>query len=224
MGKKKLLGRRHWYVNHQGQTEHYHSQPAALVAVDSILASYESEVWNGASSFFLGHHDRETVDTSLFAGRYSPNVLTKFTVSNTFKIDIYVKIKEDWIFKYGSDLLQQSLKADYDCNEGYLAERLDRDYPGFIAKTFDKYKKVDTPNENCLYACSSYQHAYCSIDKENYYITIDNYLGKYQLVKRIDPNVEITRAKSPIKAVDSAIVVTDDEKEWIIEYGSDLLQ
>ena len=131
-----------------------------------------------------------------------------------------------------------TVKADYDCNEGYLAERLDRDYPGFIAKKFDKYKKVDTPNENCLYACSSYQNAYCSINKENYYITIDNYLGKYQLVKLIDPNLEIVRVLPQTEvmasieesltsiqpSISATIEVTDGREQWIIEHGSDLLQ
>ena len=222
MGKTKLIGG--WYISHQDRIEYYDSQQTALIAVDSILASYESGIWSDKSYFLLGHQDRETVDPSLFAGRYSTSVLTKSTIGNMFTIDIYIKTKEDWIFKYGSDLLQQSLKAGYDCNDGYLAERLPRDYPGFAIHDWSKYKKVDTPNQRCLDACLDYEHSYCSIHKEKYYITIDNYLGKYQLAKFIDPNLAITRAKSPVKAIDSALVVTDDEKEWIIEYGSDLLQ
>jgi hypothetical protein len=151
-------------------------------------------------------------------------VLTRNNNGGMFTIDIYAKNKEEWIFKYGSDLLQQALRAGYDCNEGYLAARLALDYPGFTAKEWSKYKKVDTPNEVCLYACSGYEQSYCSLDKEDYYITIDNYLGKYQLVKLIDPHLEIIRVEFPLKAIDSAIAVTDGKKEWIIEHGSDLLQ
>jgi hypothetical protein len=222
MGKTKLNGG--WYISHQDRTEHYDSQQAALLAVDSILASYESGIWSDKSYFFLGHQDRETVDTSLFDGRYSTGVLTRSNIGNMFTIDIYIKNKEDWIFQYGSDLLQQSLRAGYDCNEGYLAERLSRDYPGFTAKEWSKYKKVDTPSKKCLRACDYYEYSYCSNDKKDYYITIDNYLGRYQLVKFIDPNLKITKVEFPIKVIDSAITGTDDKEEWIFEHGSDLLQ
>lgn len=178
------------------------------------------------------------VDNDLFNNRYSTKSLIPDSNGRGFRVDVYIKNKEDWIFKYGSDLIQQSLRAGYDCNEGYLAERLPRDYPGFTIHEWSKYKKVDTPNEKCLHACLGYEYSYCSIDKKNYYITIDNYLGKYQLVKFIDPNLEITRIESlatigdvavklkdlSAKMVDSSIEVTDDKKAWIIEYGSDLLQ
>ena len=238
MGKKKLLGG--WYVEHQNRTEYYDSQQSALVGVDSILASsYESGVWSDKSHFYLGYKNWETVDTGLFAGRYSPSVFTQFG-SKRFTVNVYTKTKEDWIFKYGSDSLRQSLKDGYGGNEGYLVERLEREYPGFTAKNlFDKYKKVDTPNEKCLYACSGYEHAYCSsIDQENYYITIDNYLGRYQLVKFIDPNLAITRVepqreviapiREPIvsleKSMSALVEVTNSKEEWVLEYGSDLLQ
>ncbi|MCY7337776.1 MAG: hypothetical protein LH613_16445 [Chamaesiphon sp.] len=207
MGKIKLIGG--WYISHQDRIEYYDSQQAALIAVDSILASYESGIWSDKSYFFLGYQDRETVDTSLFDGRYSTGVFTRSKIGNMLTIDIYIKNKEDWIFKYGSDLLQQSLKAGYDCNDGYLAERLPCDYPGFTIHGWSKYKKVDTPNQRCLYACLDYKYSYCSLDKEDYYITIDNYLGKYQLAKFIDPNLEITRVEFPIETIDYAIVVTD---------------
>jgi hypothetical protein len=109
-----------------------------------------------------------------------------------FRIDLFVKNKEDWIFKCGSDLLQRAILAGYECNDGYLAERVARDYPGF--KVNDrKYKRVDTPSESCLYACLGYENAYCSSNNKSYYITIDNFLGKYQLIKPISTFSRITK-------------------------------
>ena len=245
MGKKTKSKPANWYVSYQDNREYYESQQAVLVAVDLIISSCESGIWCENSYLFLGHLQEETVDSDLLSSHYSTNVLVPTSFHGMFRIDLFAKNKEDWIFKYGSDLLQQSLKAGYDCNEGYLAERLARDYPGFTAKEWGKYKKVDTPNERCLYACSSYEHSYCSIDKENYYITIDNYLGKYQLVKLIDPNLEIVRVlpqsefteiSDPLmelnatlkrlsdKYPDPCVEVTDPKQEWILEHGSDLLQ
>jgi hypothetical protein len=245
MGKKTKSKPANWYVSYQDNREYYESQQAVLVAVDLIISSCESGIWCENSYLFLGYLQEETVDSDLFSSHYSTNVLAPTSFDGMFRFDIFVKNKEDWIFKYGSDLLGQALKAGYDCNEGYLAERLARDYPGFTAKEWGKYKKVDTPNERCLYACSSYEHSYCSIDKENYYITIDNYLGKYQLVKLIDPNLEIVRVLPQIEVTeiseplmelnatlkrlsdkypDPCVEVTDPKQEWILEHGSDLLQ
>jgi hypothetical protein len=42
--------------------------------------------------------------------------------------NVCLKNKEDWIFKYGSDLLQQSLMAGYDCKDRYLQERIALDW------------------------------------------------------------------------------------------------
>jgi hypothetical protein len=213
-----------WYVHHQDRMEYYESQQAAILAVNLIIPSYENGIWDrNESHLYIGYDREEIVDNELFARHYSANVLIPASISQMFRIDIYAKNKEDWIFKYGSDLLQQSLRAGYDCNEGYLAERLLCDYPDFTINKWE-YKKVDTPSERCLYACECYEYSYCSIDKEDYYITIDNYLGKHQLVKLIDPFAEIIRVKVPLEAIDSSIEVIDDKKEWILEYGSDLLQ
>jgi hypothetical protein len=120
------------------------------------------------------------------------------------------------VSKYGSDLLQQALKAGYECNDGYLAERLACDYPGFIIND-RKYPRVDTPDRRCFQACARYEYAHCSANGENYYITIDDYLGKYQLIKLIDAAVETTALACPIDSI-------DDKEDWIFEYGSNLLQ
>jgi hypothetical protein len=215
MGKKKVST--NWYVHHQDRMEWYESQEAAIDAVDLLIASYENGIWNDRKSYLsLGHADGETVDSDLFNRRCYKNALTSSCISSIFNISIFIKNKEDWIFKYGSDLLKQSLKAGYDCHDGYLAQRLAYDYPGF--KINDRiYKKVDTPGERCLHACLEYEYAHCSLDRGNYYITVDNYLGKYQLIKLIDLTVEITRVADPVESI-------DDKENWILEYGSNLLQ
>jgi hypothetical protein len=215
MGKKKLST--NWYVHHQDQMEWYESQEAALDAVDLFVSSYENGIWNDKKSYLsLGHADGETIDHDLFKRRYSTNALTPSSIGSIFNINIFIKNKEDWIFKYGSNLLQQSFKAGYECNDGYLAERLACDYPGFTIND-RKYQRVDTPSARCLEACSNYNYAHCSSHQENYYITIDDYLGKYQLIKLIDSSIEATPVELPVGSI-------DDKENWIFEHGSNLLQ
>ena len=215
MGKKKVSA--NWYVHHQNQMEWYESQEAAIDAVDLFMSGYENGIWSDKTSYFsLGHADGETVDSDLFKRRKYSNALTRSCISSIFTIDLFTKTKEDWIFKYGSDLLQQSLRAGYDCHDGYLAQRLAIDYPGF--KINDRfYKKVDTPSEKCFLACLEYEYAHCSSDRGSYYITVDNYLGKYQLIKLIDISIELTRVADPVESI-------GDKENWIFEYGSNLLQ
>ena len=110
MGKKKVSA--NWYVHHQNQMEWYESQEAAIDAVDLFISSYEDGIWSGEKSYFsLGHADGETVDSDLFNCRKYTNALTRSCISSIFTIDIFTKTKEDWIFKYGSSLLQQSFYA-----------------------------------------------------------------------------------------------------------------
>jgi hypothetical protein len=183
---------KNWRINYRDRTECYESQQAAIVAADLIISSCESGFWEGNSNLYLSRDLGEATDTDLLNSHYSANVLLPTGFDGMFRIDLFVKNKEDWIFKYGSDLLQQSILAGYECNDGYLAERVTRDYPGF--KVNDrKYKRVDTPSESCLYACLGYENAYCSSNNNNYYITIDNFLGKYQLIKIISAFTEITK-------------------------------
>jgi hypothetical protein len=92
--------------------------------------------------------------------------------------------------EYGSNLLQESIIAGYDCNDRYLKERITYEYPGFKIATRN-YPKVDSPDERCLYACLGYEDSYCSFSNASYYITINNFLGKYQLIKLIDDPVEV---------------------------------
>lgn len=192
MSKKKESKSNNWRIKYQDRHEYYESQQAALVAVDSIVSSCESGIWDGDSDLYLSCEQEETVDRDLLNSHYSTKVLMPTLFDNIFRIDLFVKNKEDWIFKHGSDLLQRSILAGYECNDGYLVERVAHDYPGF--KVSDrKYRKVDTPSESCLYTCLGYENAYCSSNNQNYYITIDNFLGKYQLIKPITISGETTK-------------------------------
>lgn len=198
-----------WRIKYRDRIECYESQQAAIVAVDLIISSCEGGFWDGNSNLYLSHDSAgqtlrergETVDTDILNSHYSTDVLLPTDFDGMFRIDLFVKNKEDWIFKYGSDLLQQSILAGYECNDGYLTERVACDYPGF--KVNDrKYQKVDTLTESCLYACLGYENAYYSSNNKKHHITIDNFLGKYQLIKPINTFVEITK----LDASDGAVV------------------
>ena len=64
-------------------------------------------------------------------------------------------------------------------------------YPGFTINS-GKYKKVDSPSESCLYACLGYENSYCSSNERDYYITIDGFLGRYQLIKLMNLPTQIS--------------------------------
>jgi hypothetical protein len=188
MSKTKESKFNQWRITYQNQTECYDSQQSALIAADRIISSCESGIWSEKSHLYLSYEKGDNVDSDLLNSHYSTNVLIPTGFDGMFRIDVFAKNKEDWIFKYGSDLLQQSILAGYECNEGYLAERVAHDYPGFTVND-RQYRKVDTPTQSCLYACFGYPNAYCSSNHQKNYITIDNFLGKYQLIKLIsDPD------------------------------------
>ncbi|WP_373539772.1 hypothetical protein [Chamaesiphon sp.] len=204
---------KNWRINYRDRTECYDSQQAAIVAADLIISSCESGFWGGNSNLYLSRDFGEATDTDLLNSHYSANVLLPTGFDGMFRIDLFVKNKEDWIFKYGSDLLQQSILAGYECNDGYLAERVARDYPGF--KVNDRqYKRIDTPSERCLYACLGYENAYCSSNNSSYYITIDNFLGKYQLIKIISVFTEITKLDDLGGAVVDTLLRSTDIRRY----------
>lgn len=221
MSKKKESKSNNWRISYRDRKECYESQQAALVAVETIISSCESGFWEGNANLYLSHDSagqtlrerEEATDTDLLNNHYSANFLLPTGFDGMFRIDLFVKNKEDWIFKYGSDLLQQSILAGYECNDGYLAERVARDYPGF--KVNDRqYKKVDTPNETCLYTCLGYENAYCSSNNKNYYITIDNFLGKYQLIKPIDTFADLAKLDDLGSAVAKNLLGSTDIRRY----------
>jgi hypothetical protein len=116
--------------------------------------------------------------------------------SNTF--DPYESDKRDWIFSFGSDLLQRSIVSNYESDIRYVLERAAIEHPGFYLAE-SQHQRTDSPPEYCLKAClqedsTSYvSQAKCS---DRYYITIDNFLGKHQIVKKIDRLAETSEVKS----------------------------
>ena len=126
MSKKKESKSNNWRISYQDRKEYYESQAAAIIEVDLIISSCENGIWGENSYLYLSHERGEVVDRDLFNIHYSSNVLLPTSFDDMFRINLFVKNKEDWIFKHGSDLLQQSIIAGYECNDGYLSERIDR--------------------------------------------------------------------------------------------------
>ena len=110
-------------------------------------------------------------------------------VENTnLEFDSYECEKKDWIFSCGSDVLQQSVVYGYDSTDRYVRERLAIEYPGFARINKSVYQRADSPPEFCLQACLNEDGSYCSEKKyysNTYYLTIDDYLSKHQIVKKI---------------------------------------
>lgn len=109
--------------------------------------------------------------------------------STNEKIDKYECEKKDWIFSCGSDVLQQSVIYGYDSTDRYVRERLAIEHPGFARADKSDYQRADSPPEYCLQACLNEDGAYCSEKKyypDVYYLTIDDYLEKHQIVKEIE--------------------------------------
>jgi hypothetical protein len=93
--------------------------------------------------------------------------------------------KDIWIYSYGSDRLQRARTLGYECETQYLKERLRAEYPGFRINTGCNAEKVDFPPQSAIKQSLRWDNAYIArkyMDGE--FIAIDNYLGKYQIVKR----------------------------------------
>lgn len=98
-----------------------------------------------------------------------------------FEID-----KDTWIYAYGSHQLQEVRSFGYECEERYQQERLKTEYPGFkINHRSTSQKLLDFPPLYAIQESLKWQNAYVAkqiIDGE--VIAIDNYLGKYQIIKK----------------------------------------
>jgi hypothetical protein len=137
------------------------------------------------------------------------------------------------------------LNSGYKSNTQYAIERLAIDYPGFELIDDRDIKRVDTPPNYCLEACRSIEVSYCSQYKyisSKYYMTIDNYLEKYQIAKEIKhpeacPSSKDDRAIANSQSLDELFgldrKMLDEEvvcesietkNDWIFLNGSDLLQ
>ena len=140
------------------------------------------------------------------------------------------QIKKDWILLHGSDLLKASLLAGDSVDLQYAKERVQLDYPGFFLPTYMSISKTDSPPAYCLQACTEVTDSYCShrcYGGEEYYLTIDNYLGKHTIVKEIIVPVEIAENEFSLDFEDWHSELNNyesEKKDWTFSYGSDLLQ
>ena len=103
-------------------------------------------------------------------------------IQNSVELEID---KDTWIYSYGSPQLQQVRSFGYECEERYQQERLKAEYSGFKINHRSKALKLDFPPLYAIYESLKWQDAYVAkqcIDGEM--IAIDNYLGKYQIVKK----------------------------------------
>jgi hypothetical protein len=95
-----------------------------------------------------------------------------------------IENKDTWIYTFGSAKLQQVRSFGYECEEPYLKERLKIEYPGFKINKGSIANKLDCPP---MYAIKSLKWHEAYIAKqylEGEVIAIDNYLGKYQIIKK----------------------------------------
>lgn len=92
--------------------------------------------------------------------------------------------KEDWIISCGSEQLQRSFLAGYNCSKTYVQERVNIEYPGFVI-LLRAMVKVSNPPTWAIEACCEYQssNSYCCRHNGDYYCVIENYLGSNQIAK-----------------------------------------
>jgi hypothetical protein len=64
---------KNWRINYRDRTECYESQQAAIVAVDLIISSCDSGIWDGSSNLYLSHNsagrtlrEREEATTQIY--------------------------------------------------------------------------------------------------------------------------------------------------------------
>jgi hypothetical protein len=194
------------------------SPPAyCLKACSEIVGSYCSEDRWGNKDYYL------TIDNYLGENKIVKKIIAPTEVieakSNLFEdvkldskesnlsieennniLNSYESDKRDWIFDFGSDLLQYSIVSNYESDIRYVSERAAIEYPGFHPSE-SQHQRTDSPPEYCLKACLREDlESYVSQAKfhlhDDYYITIDNFLGKHQIVKKIDELPRTTEVKS----------------------------
>jgi hypothetical protein len=137
--------------------------------------------------------------------------------------------KDNWISKYGSDLLKEMLKSGDKSNTQYAIERLEIDYPGFKIIEERGIEQVDTPPSYCLEACRAIEGSYCGqyrYSSSTYYLTIDKYLGSYQIAKEIvSPNreikqkIEIEKLFEPDELFEPEESISEEKETWIFLNG-----
>jgi hypothetical protein len=95
--------------------------------------------------------------------------------------------KHDWIFLYGSDLLQESALAGYDVEQRYFTERIKLEYPGFKDLTDRGLGKTNSPSRLALKASRKVEGSIITVDwiGKTEYLTINDYLDRYTIGKQV---------------------------------------
>lgn len=184
-----------------------------LLACENFIGAYCSVTKYAPSEMFYITIDNFLGGISIAKKIQSPVVMTEDEDSDILNqsnpivksTHSYRQDKSGWISICGSDLLKQSFQDGYDCEERYVNERAESDFPGFtLGDNF--FDKVDSPSEYLLQQCYSIPDAYCATSrysKSEYYLVIDNYLGKHKIIKSI-PDLEeaiLTESKSKNRSI-----------------------
>ncbi|WP_373545339.1 hypothetical protein [Chamaesiphon sp.] len=181
------------------------SPPAyCLRACSGVVDSYCSKNYWDHKDYYLtvdNYLGKHTIVKKIVA----PAEVVKSTLSSTVQekddiSDPYESDKRDWIFNFGSDLLQRSIVSDYSADLRYVEERVATEHPGFH-KPRSEHQRADSPPEHCLKVClhedaSSYISQSKGYLDDCYYVTIDSFLGKHQIVKEISKSAKTTKVKS----------------------------
>ncbi len=114
----------------------------------------------------------------------SDKSLKKVEPDSSIDIDLD---KDTWLYIYGSPDLQQARSLGYECEQRYLKERIEAEYRGFEVADAYLIKKTDFPSKYALKQSLKWDNVYVG----EYYskgevLTVDKYLGKYQLIKTPD--------------------------------------
>ena len=110
------------------------------------------------------------------------NSLDRSSIPNLVPLDLD---KDTWIYTYGSAELQQVRSFGYDCDNRYLKERLKVEYPGFEINLGSNANKLDCPPMYAIQESLKWHDAYVAKQYlRGEVIAIENYLGKYQIIKR----------------------------------------
>lgn len=179
------------------------SPPAyRLKACIEIVGSYCSEnCWRDKEYYltidnYLGKHTIvKKIAAPIEAVDYGISLAVRESndTANSYESD-----KLDWIFNFGSDLLQRSIVSNYESDVRYVLERARIEHPGFYLSE-SQHQRTDSPPEYCLEACwredSTSYVSQAKYHPDRYYITIDNFLGKHQIVKKIDELAKTTGVK-----------------------------
>ncbi len=108
--------------------------------------------------------------------------LDQFKTESLTEIDLD---KDAWIYTYASPQLQQARSFGYECDEQYLKERLQSEYPGFKINHTSTANKLDCPPIYAIKESLKWNDAYIARhNSEGEVIAVDGYLGKYQIIKK----------------------------------------